>query len=69
MRGTEYQHAPRQDGDLFAGRRVAPDALTPTIVEIDPSFRLSSYAEIQPYKNPATREHLIETLRAAGLPE
>ncbi len=39
------------------------------IVEIDPSFRLSSYAEIQPYKNPATREHLIETLRAAGLPE
>jgi class 3 adenylate cyclase/lipopolysaccharide biosynthesis regulator YciM len=39
------------------------------IVEIDPSFRLSRYAESQPYKNPATREHLIETLRAAGLPE
>ncbi len=39
------------------------------IIEIDPSFRLSSYAESQPYKNAATREHLIETLRAAGLPD
>ncbi len=27
MRGAEYQHAPRQDGDLFAGHRIAPDAL------------------------------------------
>jgi adenylate cyclase len=39
------------------------------IIEIDPSFRLSSYAENQPYKNPATRQRLIETLRAAGLPD
>ena len=45
-------------------RRIAGE-----IVEIDPSFRLSSYAEIQPYRNPATRERLIETLRAAGLPD
>ena len=45
-------------------RRIASE-----IIEIDPSFRLSSYAESQPYKNPATRERLIETLRAAGLPD
>jgi class 3 adenylate cyclase/tetratricopeptide (TPR) repeat protein len=45
-------------------RRLASE-----IVAIDPSFRLSSYAESQPYKNAATRERLIESLRAAGLPE
>jgi class 3 adenylate cyclase len=39
------------------------------IIAIDPSFRLSSYAESQPYRDAATRERLIESLRAAGLPE
>ena len=27
MRGAKHEHAPRQDGDLFAGHWVAPDAL------------------------------------------
>ena len=39
------------------------------ILSIDPAFRLSSYAESQPYKHRDTLDHLIETLRDAGLPD
>jgi adenylate cyclase len=39
------------------------------IIHSDPTFRLSTYAERQPYKNPAPLERVIESLRATGLPE
>ena len=39
------------------------------IVNSDPKFRLSTYAERQPYKNQAALERVIESLRATGLPE
>lgn len=45
-------------------RRIAQD-----ILSIDPSFRLSAYAESQPYKYSDTLDHLIDVLRDAGLPE
>ena len=39
------------------------------IIRSDPTFKLSTYAERQPYKNPAPLERVIESLRATGLPE
>ncbi len=39
------------------------------ILSIDPAFRLSSFAESQPYKRKDTLDRLIETLRDAGLPD
>ncbi len=39
------------------------------IIEIDPTFSLSKYADTQPYKDEAALERLIDGLRKAGLPE
>jgi len=38
------------------------------IMDTDPAFRLSEYAENLPYKSPEMRERLINALREAGLP-
>ena len=35
----------------------------------DPEFGLAAYAKSQPYKNPATLDNLISSLRTAGLPD
>ena len=39
------------------------------IIEIDPTFSLSKYADTQPYKDEVTQNRLIDSLRKAGLPE
>jgi adenylate cyclase len=39
------------------------------VVRLSPDFSLTRYATKEPYKNPADREHLMEGLRKAGLPE
>jgi TolB-like protein len=39
------------------------------IIAVDPTFRLSTYAERQPYKYGETLERLIDVLHDAGLPE
>lgn len=39
------------------------------ILANNPSFRLASYANNQPYKDPAPLDRVIEALRKAGLPE
>ena len=45
-------------------KRVAQE-----VMEINPTFNLSEYANTQPYKNPQTLKRLINDLRKAGLPE
>jgi class 3 adenylate cyclase/tetratricopeptide (TPR) repeat protein len=50
--------------DHDRARRVADE-----IIASDPAFRLSNYAKSQPYKNPAALDHLMDTLREAGLPD
>ena len=45
------------------------EAVAREIVSVDPAFRLSAYAKSQPYKHSDTLDHLIETLRNAGLPD
>lgn len=49
--------------------RDQASSIAQEIVAIDPEFRLSGYAKKQPYKDPATRQRLIEVLRDAGLPD
>ena len=39
------------------------------VLRLAPDFSLTRFATKEPYKNPADREHLIEGLRKAGLPE
>ncbi len=38
------------------------------IIEIDPAFSLSQYADTQPYKDEARLKNLIDSLREVGLP-
>ncbi len=39
------------------------------IIEIDPEFRITSYANNLPYKDTTKIANIVETLRSAGLPE
>jgi len=39
------------------------------IIEIDPEFRISSYASNLPYRDATKISSIVETLRSAGLPE
>ena len=39
------------------------------ILRIQPSFKISTYLETQPYKHSETSESIASALRAAGLPE
>ena len=39
------------------------------VLRASPDFSIARYAAKQPYKNSADREHLIDGLRKAGLPE
>jgi class 3 adenylate cyclase len=57
---SDYQLA----ADHEQARRVAGD-----IIASNPEFSLSNYAKSQPYKNEATLERLIATLRETGLPQ
>ena len=57
---SDYQLAADHD----QARRIAEE-----IIDSDPTFRLSTYAEKQPYKNPEVLERVLESLRATGLPE
>lgn len=50
-------------GDKDRARIVSDE-----IVNTDPAFRLSAYAESLPYKSPEMRERVIGSLREAGLP-
>lgn len=53
----------------LGGARDQARDMANEITGLDPSFRLSSYAASQPYKDAATLDRLIDNLREAGLPE
>ena len=57
---SDYQLA----GEHEQAKRVSDD-----IIDRDPPFRLSTYAESQPYKNAASLESVMQALRDAGLPD
>jgi tetratricopeptide (TPR) repeat protein len=51
-------------GDPEEARRTAG-----RVLELEPSFGLSAFAQTQPYQNPQDLKRLIGRLRAAGLPD
>ncbi len=51
------------------GREAEARAVAAGILEADPDFSSARWAEMRPYKNQADREHLIEGMRKAGLPD
>lgn len=53
----------------LAGRRQEAQTLAQEVVAIDPDFSVARYADSQPYKDTATLERLVDSLREAGLPE
>ena len=53
----------------LAGFKIYTVSIAEEIIDSDPKFRLSTYAERQPYRNPALLRRVIESLRATGLPE
>jgi Tfp pilus assembly protein PilF len=51
-------------GEADRARHIADD-----IVDSDPTFKLSAYAPSQPYRNAATLDEVLQSLREAGLPD
>ena len=68
----------REPGDIFsnifltaaysmAGREKKARAAAAEVLKINPKFSLEQFAKIHPYKDPATKERYIDSLRKAGL--
>jgi len=51
------------------GRDAEAQAMVAEILEEYPDFSSTRWAEIEPYKDQADRDHLLDGLRKAGLPE
>jgi len=54
---------------VLAGQDDEARRVARRIVEIDPEFRVSSYANKLPYRDATQVTAIVETLRSAGLPE
>ena len=54
---------------VLAGLDDEAHRIAGQIIEIDPDFRISSYANNLPYRDPTKTASIVETLRSAGLPE
>ena len=52
----------------FSGLNEQANRTARDIIEIDPTFSLSKYADTQPYKDEATLKRLIDGLHNSGLP-
>lgn len=51
----------------MAGREKEARAAADEVLKINPKFSLEHFAKIHPYKDPATKERYIDSLRKAGL--
>ena len=52
---------------MYAGREDEARATVAEIQRIAPNFSVERFAKILPYKNEATRDRYIDSLRKAGL--
>ena len=52
-----------------AGRHERAREIAQEVLAIQPDFSLTEWSARQPYREPATLERVVESLRAAGLPE
>lgn len=53
----------------LAGKNEQAKLVSVDFMNHDPTFRLTTYAESQPYKNAETLESVMQALRDAGLPD
>ena len=60
LKCSDYQLAGEHDD----AKRIADD-----VMDRDGTFRLSAYAESQPYRDAAPLERVMQALRDAGLPD
>ncbi|MBM4322128.1 MAG: tetratricopeptide repeat protein [Deltaproteobacteria bacterium] len=51
----------------MAGREKEARASAGDVLKINPKFSLEQFEKVHPYKDPATKKHLVESLRKAGL--
>jgi TolB-like protein/Flp pilus assembly protein TadD len=51
----------------MAGREKEAQASAAEVLKINPRFSLEQFAKIHPYKDPATKDRYIDSLRKAGL--
>ncbi len=54
---------------VLAGLDDEAHRVADQIIEMDPEFRISSYAINLPYRDATKVASIVETLRSAGLPE
>lgn len=68
----------REPGDIFshiflttaygmAGHEKEARAIAAEVFKINPKFSLEQFVKILPYKDPATKDRYIDSLRKAGL--
>ena len=66
---TYPDHAYLAAAYAFLGRDEEAWAEVVEALRKKPDFSIRAYAKQEPYKNPADRDHLLEGMRRAGLPE
>ncbi len=54
---------------VLAGEDEDAHRVAHEIIAIDPAFQISRYAANQPYRDKSRLEHIVATLRSAGLPD
>lgn len=54
---------------MLAGDEANAKRLAGEIMTSDPTFRIAEFAAAHPYKDRSKQDHLVEILRAAGLPD
>jgi TolB-like protein/Tfp pilus assembly protein PilF len=64
-----WDHAYLAAAYAYLGRRGEAQAEAAEVLRKRPDFSIRAYAKQEPYKNPADRDHLLEGMRIAGLPE
>jgi hypothetical protein len=64
-----YDHAYLAAAYAYLGREKKARAEAAEVLHLHPDFSIAVYAKQEHYKNPADRDHLLEGMRMAGLPE
>ncbi len=64
-----WDHAYLAAAYAYLGRDQEAQAEVVEVLRKRPDFSIRAYAKQEPYKNPADRDHLLEGMRKAGLPE
>ena len=64
-----WDHAYLAAAYAYLGRYREAQTEAAEVLRNRPDFSIRAYAKQEPYKDPADRDHLLEGMRIAGLPE